>query len=73
MRWPRAVRDAVIELFVDDRGFAAAILAWLALGWLGVATLGVAPAWAGIALFAGLATVLAGAAIRAARRRHARR
>ena len=66
-------KDVVIELFVDDQLFAvAAIVAWLALIGLGVAAAGGAQSSAAVALFMGLAAVLATAIIRTPRRQGVR-
>ncbi len=64
-----AVWREMLGLFVDDWGFAVAILLWLAFVFLCHRCLGV-PAWimAGL-LFAGLATILIASARRTARTR----
>jgi hypothetical protein len=69
MDWIVASLREVIGLFVDDGSLAVIALIWLALCGLVLPTLGVAGAWLGVALFAGLAIILAENALRAARRK----
>ncbi len=68
MKSLRAIVREVWGLFVDDAGFATAILAWLALAWLGSAQLAIASAWNGAILFGGLALILIVSAVRRAQR-----
>ncbi len=68
MRWVGTILREVFGLFVDDAGFATAILGWLALAGLGLPRLGIAARWEGPVLFAGLALVLVASAARRARR-----
>jgi hypothetical protein len=57
--WLRTIVREVIALFVDDGVFALAIVVWLAvIGVLALQGETVRP-WAGLALFAGLAAILA--------------
>jgi hypothetical protein len=69
MAWIVASLREVIGLFVDDGSLAVTALIWLALCGLVLPALGVAGAWLGVALFAGLAIILAENALRAARRK----
>ena len=64
----KTIWDEIVGLFVDDQLFAVAILAWLAFVWLIITHVSMAPVWRAIALFAGLAVILAESATRAARR-----
>jgi hypothetical protein len=68
MGWLRSVAREVYGLFVDDGSFALALLVWIIAAAVGLPLLG-AGNWGGVALFAGLAVVLAESALRAARRR----
>lgn len=68
MSWIRTGAHEVFGLFVDDGSFAVAIVAWLLVVWLVLPWLGVEPVWAGVALFTGLAAILAESAMRRARR-----
>ena len=58
MSWIRTILREIFGLFVDDAGFALAILAWLAVVGLVFPRLGVSSAWDGAILFAGLALIL---------------
>ncbi|UIY43385.1 hypothetical protein [Methylobacterium radiotolerans] len=64
MKAIRAIARELIGLVVDDVGFAAAILGWLALVWV-LATLApqLAP-WVAILLFCGLAAILVESVLR---------
>jgi len=66
MSWLNTIVREILGLFIDDAGFALAILAWVAvclvLSWLGVAS-----ALAGLTLFAGLAVILVESAVRRSR------
>ncbi len=66
MSWMRTIFREVFGLFVDDAGFALAILAWVVVC-LVISRLGLASAWAGIILFTGLAVILAESAVRRSR------
>jgi hypothetical protein len=68
MSWIVASLRELIGLFVDDGSLAVTALAWLAVCGLVLPSLGVAGAWLGVALFAGLAAILAENALRTARR-----
>jgi hypothetical protein len=68
MGWIRAVAREIYGLFVDDGAFALLILLWLAIVWQGLPRLGFPPQWTGALLFAGLALLLVGSAMRYARR-----
>lgn len=69
MDWIVASLREVIGLFVDDGSLAVTALIWLGFCGLVLPSLGVAGAWLGVALFAGLAIILAENALRAARRK----
>jgi Na+-driven multidrug efflux pump len=69
MGWVSAALRELLALFVDDGSLAATALIWLAVCGLALPPLGIAGAWLGLALFAGLAVILAENAWRAARRR----
>ena len=68
MHWIRVAVREVYGLFVDDGSFAIALLVWIVAAVVALPLLG-AGNWGGVALFAGLAVVLAESALRAARRR----
>lgn len=68
MAWLRTTAVEVLGLFVDDGPFAAAILVWIAAAWLVLPRLGLPEAAQGPILFAGLASLLTGSALRAVRR-----
>ncbi len=67
-----AIRAAIAELvglFVDDGSLALLAVIWLALVGLGLRLLDLPPPeWAGLALFAGLAVLLAASVLRGVRR-----
>ena len=68
MSWLRTIVRELIALFVDDGAFALAIIVWLCLvGALALQGETVRP-WAGLALFAGLAAILAVSVSRRARK-----
>ena len=69
MGWILASLHELAGLFVDDGSLAASALIWLAVCGLALPPLGVAGAWLGLALFTGLAGILAENALRAARRK----
>lgn len=71
MRWLKTIVAELFGLFVDDIGFALAILIWLVIVRLGLPRLKLPAAWNGIILFAGLATILAASALREASRKSA--
>lgn len=68
MSWLRTIVSELIGLFVDDGAFALAIVAWLALIGLVAHFAPSTQSWAGIALFLGLALILAESAMRRARK-----
>jgi hypothetical protein len=68
MAWLRTIAAEMLGLFVDDGPFAAAILVWIALAWLVLPRLGLPETAKGPILFAGLASLLMGSALRAVRR-----
>lgn len=65
----RAIWSELVGLFIDDVGFAAAILAWLLLAGVGLPKLGLGDPWPALLLFAGLAAILVESAVRRARSR----
>jgi Na+-driven multidrug efflux pump len=73
MGWISASLRELVALFVDDGSLAVTALVWLVICGLVLPPLGIAGAWLGLALFAGLAIILAENALRTARRRRASR
>ncbi len=69
MRWLKTIFAEILGLFVDDIGFALAIIIWLGIIRLGLLRLNFPAAWNGVILFAGLATILAESAQRRAGRK----
>ena len=69
MRWIRTVLREIWGLFVDDGSFALSIVVWVLLAVVVVRRVAPEANWAGPALFAGLAVILAVSALRYARRR----
>jgi hypothetical protein len=69
MGWLRAIWEELIGLFVDDVGFAVAILAWVLVAGVGLPRLGLPAPVPAVVLFAGLAAILVESATRRARRR----
>ena len=69
MGWVRTIWDEFIGLFVDDVGFALAILVWALVAGVGLPRLGLPHFIPAILLFAGLAAILLESATRRARRR----
>ena len=67
MGWMRAIIDEIIGLFVDDLGFAVAILVWLAIVVVAVPQLGLRGFWPVGLLFGGLLVILVESAVRRAR------
>ena len=66
MRDPLKIARHLFGLFVDDGGFALAILLWLVAAAVLSLSNGVAPIWRGPILFVGLAGLLSAACLRAA-------
>jgi hypothetical protein len=66
MAWLRTIAAELLGLFVDDAGFAVAILAWLAVTWFARSAL--PPLWSSVILFAGLAAILIESVVRRSRR-----
>ena len=64
MTWLRTVFVEIFGLFVDDGSFALLILAWVGLTAFLLPYLGWASPLRGLVLFAGLAAILLGSAIR---------
>jgi hypothetical protein len=73
MGWISASLRELVALFVDDGSLAVTALVWLAICGLVLPPLGISATWLGLALFAGLAVILAENALRAARRKGASR
>ena len=69
MGWLRTIWSELIGLFVDDVGFAVAILAWVLIACVGFPRLGLPTPWPALLLFAGLAVILMESAVRYARKR----
>ena len=69
MRWIVPILREIYGLFVDDQGFALAILAWLAVAALLVTFAPLPAPVQGPLLFAGLAALLIRACLHAARGR----
>ena len=69
MAWFRSILREVLGLFVDDIGFAGAIVLWLFFALLALPRMAAEPKWEGIVLFAGLASILIESVLRFARRR----
>ncbi|HEX4023447.1 MAG TPA: hypothetical protein VHX52_01895 [Steroidobacteraceae bacterium] len=69
MRWLTTIITEIFGLFVDDGSFALAILIWLGAVWLALVRLALPRGWGAIVLFAGLAVILIGSAVRRAGRR----
>lgn len=69
MAWLKSIGAELIGLFVDDFGFAVAILTWLLVVALGLPALGLSGTLSALLLFAGLIAILAESAMRRARRR----
>ena len=63
----KAIGAELIGLFVDDRGFAIAILAWILVACLILPRLGLPPAIPALILFAGLVAILLESTTRKAR------
>jgi hypothetical protein len=68
MKWTKVILQEIYGLFVDDIGFAIAIVLWLA-AWFGLRRLVVAcPPWAfAVGFFGGLAGILLGSVLHFAR------
>ncbi|MFP5265881.1 MAG: hypothetical protein ACLGQU_00825 [Acidobacteriota bacterium] len=64
MRWIKTICKEGYGLFVDDGGFASAILAWVALVKLVLSRIPLLRPWQGIVLFVGLAAILVASAVR---------
>ncbi len=67
MMWLKTIWSEFIGLFVDDRSLAVVVLAWLVAAWLPLSWLLLPPALQPAILFAGLALILVGSALRRAR------
>ncbi len=69
MEWLKTVGAEFIGLFVDDVGFAVAILVWVLIAALVLPRLGLPDPLPALLLFAGLAGILVESAVRRARKR----
>jgi membrane protein implicated in regulation of membrane protease activity len=69
MNWILAAARELIGLFVDDGSLALGVLAWVAVTVWVFPELPLGGAWLAVALFAGLALILAENLLRATRRR----
>lgn len=67
MGWVRAIIDEIIGLFVDDLGFAVAILVWLAIAMFVIPRLGLPGYVPAALLVGGLLVILVESAVRRAR------
>jgi membrane protein implicated in regulation of membrane protease activity len=68
MRWIKTICKEGYGLFVDDGGFASAILAWIGLVKIVLSRTLLLHRWQGVVLFAGLVTILVASAVRFSRR-----
>jgi hypothetical protein len=73
MKWTKVILQEIYGLFVDDIGFAIAIVLWLA-AWFDLRRLIVAwPSWVpAVGLFAGVAVILLQSTLRFARTHRSR-
>jgi len=67
MKILRSIVAELLGLFVDDGGVALAVLGWVVVAWL-LSWIVPSP-WPPLILFAGLAAILVGSAVRQAGRR----
>jgi hypothetical protein len=68
MRWLKSIAREILGLFVDDAGFALAILIWLAFSVAVLPHLAQLAQWAAPTLFAGLAVILIESTLRYSRK-----
>jgi len=68
MRWLNSIAREILGLFVDDAGFALAILIWLAFAVAVLPRLAQAAQWTAPTLFAGLALILIESTLRYSRK-----
>ena len=68
MPWLKSVAREIFGLFVDDAGFALAILIWLAFAVAVLPRLAQAAHWAAPALLVGLAAILIESTLRYSRK-----
>ncbi|MFK0642926.1 hypothetical protein NO134_21780 [Ochrobactrum sp. BD22] len=66
MNWLTTIAKELFGLFVDDWGFAVAIIVWPAIVWVLSGYIHHS-GWDGVVLFGGLALILIGSAARRAR------
>ena len=69
MKWLLDAARELVGLFIDDGSLAIAVLAWVAIVALALPALPIRSGWLAVALFAGLAFILAENVLRAARGR----
>lgn len=69
MEWLKTIFSEFIGLFVDDVGFAVAILVWVVVAGFGVPLLGMPGFVPAVVLFVGLVAILVESATRRARQR----
>lgn len=68
MNRPAAILRKLLTMFIDDRNFALAIIAWVFAYWLVIPSWVASPAWQAVILFAGLGGILVDSVVRQARR-----
>jgi hypothetical protein len=68
MSWLKAIFSKLLGLFVDDVGFAVAILGWVILAGLGLPRLGLPGHLPGLVLFVGLLGILMQSTVRRSRK-----
>ena len=68
MGWIKTICKEGYGLFVDDGGFASAILAWIALVKIVLSRTLLLHRWQGVVLFTGLVAILVASAVRFSRR-----
>ncbi|MGU3404686.1 hypothetical protein [Methylobacterium brachiatum] len=66
MNWLRTITRELVGLVVDDVGFAAAIVAWIACAWILSAYVLPPASWHAVMLFGGLALILLESVVRRA-------
>jgi multisubunit Na+/H+ antiporter MnhE subunit len=68
MEWIRTISSEILGLFVDDAGFAVAIIAWLGVVRFISRHVGPRNVWSAVTLAAGLVLILIESAVRFAKR-----
>lgn len=69
MRWLRTITRELVGLVVDDVGFAAAIVAWIACSWVLFTYVLPPMTWHPVMLFGGVALILLESVVRRTRAR----